>query len=277
MLVAIFARRRYSTPEYVARLLRLNYGATNSRFKELREDTMRVLKLCDIQQVNAGLRMTGYLYYELDSEGYAILVEEGVKLKQHKIDGQFAHTLARDLFMLSIEIGVAEDSDIEMRYRDDLPRSFRLGKDKYMVCDEMPVTFRSISRGTERHLAGIEVETGANSIAPKDANDASVIKKLKNIIWLIESGELERTHRFGKQVFFGFIFRTLIRKESAMEYLERMTRHDPTLRKHFLFKTHPIFGKSKDKPRATGHAFNEPWDRVKCEPLYLNGGKSARQ
>jgi hypothetical protein len=65
--------------------------------------------------------------------------------------------------------------------------------------------------------------------------------------------------------------------ESAMAELEEMTAHNPSLRKHFIFKRHPIFGKSKDKPRATGHILTEPWQRVKCEPLYLNGGKGARQ
>jgi hypothetical protein len=278
MIARIFSRRRYCTPAYAAALLDLNYNATCVRFKGLREESVKVLKLCEPQETDINKRIIGNLYSELDIEGYALLNEEGMRLKPHKPDGHFAHSLARDLVMLSVEIGVAHDDDIEMEYRDDLPGSFRLSKDNFMVCDERPVTFTSKTRGTKRHIAGVEIETGANSIAPKDANDASVIRKVRNMIWLIESGELERTHHFGKQFFWAFVFRTDVRKESSMQYLADFTRHNPELRKHFIFKRHPIFGKSKDKPRATGHMFTEPWARVEKPSLYLNGGESnARQ
>ena len=278
MIVRLYTNHRYCTPEYAAALLGRNYNATCVRFKALREDGVKVLKLCKRQQDNVGERLVGMLYSELDTEGYAILAEEGIKIKPRKEDGQFPHTLARDLATFSLEIGVKDNPDIEMEYRNNIPGSFRLGADHFMVCDERPITFTSKSRGTKRHLAGIEIETGANGVAPKDLNDASAIKKLRNMLWLMEKGELERSHHFGKQFYWAFVCRTDVRKESIMHELVEMTKHKPELRKHFIFKRHPIYGKSKDKPRATGHMFTEPWDRAGHQPLYLNGGEaSARQ
>lgn len=71
MLVRIYSRRRYATPEYVAALLGLDYNSTIVRFKALRELSMRVLKLCEKQETNLGDRLVGYLYSELDTEGYS--------------------------------------------------------------------------------------------------------------------------------------------------------------------------------------------------------------
>lgn len=279
MVVRVYRRRRYATAEYIAALLDLNYGATNRTMKALRR--LKVLKLCDLQEANAGLRMTGYLYCEPAAEGFAILAEEGVHIEPHKEDGQFGHTLARDLVMLSHEIGVHHDHDLELIYRDDLPARYELqkvnGKRRFMVCDEQPFTIRSKSTGAERHIAGLEIETGANAIMRKDADRTAVIQKFRHMIWLMESGELERTHHFGKQFYWEFVFRTELRMKSAMVELEEMTKHNPMLRKHFLFKRHPIFGKSPDKPRPTGHMLTEAWARVGNPPLYLDGGKNARQ
>lgn len=281
IIVRVFSRRDYAVAAYVAKLLDLNEGATISRFKELREDDVKILRLCATQERSAGARMTGYLYYRLHDEGFAILGDAGIHREPREDDPHESHNITRDLVMLSHEIGVKEDGDLELNYRDDLPKSYELqkvnGKRRFMVPDEPPFTLRSKKTGAERHIAGIEIESGANGIARKDADRAAAVQKFKRIIWLIKSGELERTHRFGKQFYWEIVFRTEIRMRSAMEYLAEQTENDKDLRKHFLFKRHPFFGKSADKPRATGHMLTEPWQRVQFPPLYLDGGKRAGQ
>jgi hypothetical protein len=71
-----------------------------------------------------------------------------------------------------------------------------------------------------------------------------------------------------------FITPTTRRRESMMALLESMTLNNKPLRKHFLFKTHPLFT-SSTKPRATGHMIEEPWLRVGYPPLAFRNSEGG--
>jgi hypothetical protein len=68
---------------------------------------------------------------------------------------------------------------------------------------------------------------------------------------------------------FAFATRSLRRKLSMMEALMAMTEAKPSLRRYFLFKTHPTL-KSRENPRATGHMLAEPWSRAGYPDLQLD-------
>lgn len=278
-LAETYSRVRYSTPEYFGMLHgRSCYTATCEFFKSMR--VLRILKLCDHQENNPGERLVGRLYCELDTEGYDMLDEIGVKIARHAEDGQFAHTLAGDLWLQSLWIGVKQDPDISLTFRDDLPPYLELqavqGKKRFYRADQIPLTLTK--KGKKRHIAGVEVETGSNAKTRNDIDRSAVAKKLSNIKWLIESGEIERVYGFGNNFVYIFLFRTTARMNAIIEYWKQMTKDNHSLRAHVAFSTHPIFGKSAEKPRATGHALTEPYKRADYPDLYLNGGPtSARQ
>ena len=57
-------------------------------------------------------------------------------------------------------------------------------------------------------------------------------------------------------------------RTSTMRPLERMTEGKPSLRKSFLFKTHPSFASSQ-QPWPTGHMLTEAWLRAGYQPFNL--------
>ncbi|TXH55588.1 MAG: hypothetical protein E6Q97_08445 [Desulfurellales bacterium] len=267
-----FRYRRYHSAPYLAALLGRHPVAMSRALRRLKVKGVDGLQLCELQRTNVKDRTMGFLYYELGSEGYNVLNEEGIKMPEHKEDKQFAHTLCLDQVMASIEIGIRQQTEVTITYREDLPRSLPLsprdGKRRWMTSDHMPVTLTR--NGKPRHIVGIEIETGANRLA-------KAVTKFKNIRELIKSGTIEKYYGFGKQYFWLFVFRTEATKESAMAELAIVMKDDPELCRHILFKRHPIYGKSHDKPQPTGHMFTESWTRAGFPPLYLNGGEGARQ
>lgn len=278
-LVKLFARYRYLSAEYAAALLGRSYQGVSRRFCSLREKDVNIFQLCERQRTNTAERTIGTLYYELAQEGYALLSEEGIVLPEKREDKIFPHTLMVDQIMASIGIGLRQQDELEIEYRDDLPRKLPLqkkdGREQFMISDHAPFTFHNKSSGKRRHIAGLEADTGSMPIAAKDANRTAIIHKLEHMLYLINSGVLEREYRFGRQFFFLFVFRTDARRESAMRYLEEMTKKQPQLRAHFAFKRHPVYGKSQDKPRATGHMLTEPWKMVGYPDFYLGKPKEA--
>lgn len=272
-------RRRYSCPYFAGPLVGRTYDSIRHSFTRLTE--MGVLQLCERQRENVNERIFGTLYRELGPRGREIAAEMGIDMPRYHDDKIFPHTLMLDQVTASIEIGVREQDEITLEYRDDLPRHYPLKNNRRLIPDNhRPIKLSRKDSPIVRHIAGIEVETGSNRVTTKDTDATAVVKKFEAIIELIEDGTLENL--FGKQFFFLFVFGGKARKEWAMENLLKVTQHEDKHRRHFAFKApFPVYGKRlTGTPNPTGHMATEPWDRLAwggkpASPFYLLPPKEA--
>ena len=258
-IVKLFIRRRYLSAPYIALLVNppRSVQVIQRRLRAMKRKSVNILQLCERQRTIPAERITGYLYYELAPEGYALLSEEGADIPKRDRDGIFAHTLMLDQAMASLDIGLVRagaTATYEPRKAYDLPDKRRLIPDHGAINLEV--------KAKKPRISAVEADTGSMPISTHDADRSAIVNKLRDYLYLISEGEIDG--------YVLFIVRTEERILSVFRELEKLTKEKPSLRKFFLFKTHPVYGKSVEKPRATGHMFEEPFQRCGgYEPVIL--------
>jgi hypothetical protein len=179
--------------------------------------------------------------------------------------------------MASFELGAT--GDISIIERADIlakapektrelanPDRIPVGKDRWVRPDGEMFVLKTAEGFS--FFPGIEADTGTEPIHSYDYDRSSIRAKFEDYITIIER-EIYKSH-FGARTFFiPFLTPTTRRLESMMQLLDEMTKERKHLRKHFLFKTHPLFT-SSTKPQPTGHAITQEWLRVGNSPLNLS-------
>lgn len=273
-LLKLLVRHRFLAADYIAALLPTSYRYANMRIQILKSAPNLYIKICDAQRENPHQHFYTKLFYELDQPGIGELQERGITVPPRRPVRNITHAIMVDQIMASFELGATGDVSIIPRAdilakapektRDMVvPERIPVGKDRWIRPDGEMFVLKTPEGFS--FFPGIEADTGTEPIHSYDYERSSIKGKFEDYITVIEQRIFE-TH-FGARTFLiPFITPTTRRLESMMTLLEEMTKHKPSLRKHFLFKTHPLFT-SSTKPRPTGHMVDEEWLRVGNPPL----------
>lgn len=244
------------------------------RIQILKSAPNSYIKICDAQAENPRLHLYTKLFYELDQSGMGELTERGLLIAPRKPIRNITHAIMVDQIMASFELGAT--GDLSIIGRADIlakapektraltnPDRIPLPKDRWIRADGEMFVLKTPEGFS--FFPGIEADTGTEPVHSYDYTRSAISQKYEDYITVIER-EIYKTH-FGARTFFvPFLTPTTRRLESMMALLEEMTKDRKHLRKHFLFKTHPLFT-SSTKPRPTGHAITEEWLRVGNPPL----------
>jgi hypothetical protein len=276
-ILKLFARHRYISAPYAAALLGRSEQGVSRRLRALKEKDVALVKLCETQREDRNLRTVGYLYYDIDAAGITLLAEEGIYIQPPKAPKNFVHALMVHQIIASFAIGARGREDIKLVYEaaQRILLGKRNGKDHYMISDYPHFAIERVADGKRRSIPSIEADTGSEPIMTYDRERSGIHNKFEDYIYALEHGLFEKQYNV-KQFFIPFVTRNERRMQSMMDCLAALTDKRPSLRRHFLFKTHPTL-KSRESPRATGHMITEPWKRVGYPDLYLDGGASAQQ
>jgi len=277
-LLKALTRRRFLSVDYIAALIGTSYKYALTRVQILKSDPNFYVKVCDAQRENPKLHLYTPLFYELDQRGIGALDERGIVIGPRKPVRNIIHAVMVDQIMASFELGATGGMSIIPRAdilaktpqkTQDLPIPDRIpvGRDRWIRADGEMFVLKTAEGFS--FFPGVEADTGTEPIHSYDYERSSIRAKFEDYITVIER-EIYKSH-FGARTFFvPFITPTTRRLESMMVLLEEMTEKKPSLRKHFLFKTHPLFT-SSTKPRPSGHMVDEPWIRVFNPPLQFRG------
>lgn len=259
----------YLSPRFLAALAGRNYVACCRRTHQLREPGNNYLRLAP-EQEEGHKPYWGDLFYAIGKKGLDALSENGYEPPKRVAPYNLKHTAMVDQIMASIEIGVNADDRMEILWWEDLiekgiipPTSkpyINLSGDRTAHPDRYPFILKR-SFDKPLFILGYEAETGAHSFH-------RVRDKFKNYIEVI-TNKLYKEHYGRNSCYIPFFTPNDLRLHKFMDDLRTMTKEIPTVRKHFLFMTHPLYN-SKKKAEATGHVLTEPFKRVGYPPVYLN-------
>lgn len=281
-LLKALTRRRFLSADYIAALIGTSYKYALTRVQILKSDPNFYIKVCDAQRENPKSHFYTPLYYELDQRGIGALEERDIVIAPRRPVRNIIHAVMVDQIMASFELGATGDisligrADILTKAPDKtqalaMPERIPVGKERWVRPDGEMFVLKS-SHGFS-FFPGIEADTGTEPIHSYDYERSSIRAKFEDYITVIER-EIYKSH-FGARTFnIAFVTPTTRRLELMMVLLEEMTKNKPSLRKHFLFKTHPLFT-SSTKPRATGHMIDEPWLRVGYGPLSFRSSEGG--
>ncbi len=285
MLVIVRSQRlmplRFShIPETVARI-----QGVGRRLRALKEDKVELVTICEPQRQDRFMLRFGYLYYDISPKGIALLEEEGIHIEPRYVSKNFTHALLTEQIIASFAIGALDRTDIALRYFEDLlpdmpaptrqskhPLRISVSKDEWVAPDYAPFAIERTSDGKRRHIF-LEADTGTEPIKAYDRERSSICNKFAAYIHIIDNELIRRQFGFATHQF-AFVTRNATRMQSMMDALMAMTERKPSLRRHFLFKTHPTL-KSREAPRATGHMLTEPWKRADNPDLQLDQSTGA--
>jgi hypothetical protein len=273
-LLKLLARRRFLSVDYIAALIGTSYKYALSRVQILKSEPNLYIKVSDTQRENPTLPLYTPLFYELDRRGIGELEERDIHIPPRRPVRNLTHAVMVEQIMASFELGAV--GDIALIGRAEIltkapektralavPERIPLPRDRFIRPDGEMFVLKTPDGFS--FFPGIEADTGTEPIHSYDYERSSIAAKFSEYIEVIEN-RIYETH-FGARTFLiPFITPTTRRLNSMMELLEEMTKNKPSLRKHFLFKTHPLFT-SSTKPRPTGHMVTEEWLRVGTTPL----------
>jgi protein involved in plasmid replication-relaxation len=281
-LLKVLARRRFLSADYIAALIGTSYKYALTRIQILKSAPNLYIRVCDAQRENPKLHLYTPLFYELDARGIGELQERGIDIPRRRPISNITHAIMVNQIMASFELGARDDIELILR-GEILARSPKETQDDPHP-DRLPITKDHWVRADGEMFVlkapagfyffpGVEADTGTEPIHSYDYERSSIKGKFDDYIHVIVNNT-QRT-RFNAQTFnVAFITPTQRRLESMMRLLEEMTKSKPSLRRHFLFKTHPLFT-SSTKPRPTGHMIDEEWLRVGLPPLAFRDAKGT--
>jgi hypothetical protein len=138
-----------------------------------------------------------------------------------------------------------------------------------IAADAFPFGLERTANGNRSYLffPGVEADCGTEPITTSDLDRSSISKKFAAYLSVERDGSY-RTHFGFPNFFVPFITTSVIRMQSMMKLLERMT--DGRGSKMFLFTTFPAFHSFEQPPPAGDHMMARQWQRVGCEPLCLS-------
>jgi hypothetical protein len=271
-ILKTLAGHRVLSAEYLAALVGTSYKYAVYRLQILKSEPNCYVKVCDTQQENPKLHLYTPLFFELDSKGITELHERGVILPPRRPVRNLVHAVMVEQIMASFEIGGTLISRADILVSDKTPVRTRnhpapdripLPKERYIRPDGEMFVIQSPSGFS--FLPGIEADTGTEPVHSYDYERSSIKGKFEDYITIIEN-EIYKSHFGAKTFFIPFITPTTRRLASIMTLLEQMTEKKPSLRKSFLFKTHPLFT-SSTKPVPSGHMITQPFQRVGYPPI----------
>jgi Replication-relaxation len=259
---------RLLSADYIAPLAGTKYKWALQLCEELKSEPNRYLKICDEQYENKKNHYYNPIQLELSPKGIRFQVSRGFYIPERKPVKRLRHQIMEDQIRASLAIGAQEYADrIRIIWREALQKSPRMPAkmreatfpehidlgDHQLWPDGKMFVVVNLQSQHSYFVHGYEADTGTESV------ETRIRAKFKDYIYIIEHKLYER---YGADNYFIlFIPHNQNRLHDFMKLLEEMTAHKPSLRKNFLFKTHPLYNESP-KPRATGHVLAEPFLRV---------------
>lgn len=283
----LLARYRYLPSDYIHAFIGGNAKALCRRLNLLSRKPNLYLARPHQQRESASANHRP-LIYELDDRGISVLRERGAVLPQKTYHRNFAHELMVAEITASLELGTREHRHVrlitwqeilaaehtpqstrESPFPASIPVKFDLRGEKLsanITSDGQPFGLERVIGGHRSYLffPGIEADCGTEPLDASDADRSSIAKKFAAYTAIAEQG-IYRSHFGFPNFFVPIIAGTSARVRSMMRLLERMTGEGGS--KMFLFKTFPAFTSFDLPPKAGGHMFSEPWQRVGQPPL----------
>jgi hypothetical protein len=284
-ILAALRRYRFLNADYIAAIAGSSSKYCRERLVGLCAEGNNYVKVADWQTENPRANLYTTNFYELDVAGMVALEEEGFAPIKRQPPKQYIHQVMLDQVDASFEIGTKDHPKLKLGAFADIlekvPQKTRTAKHPKAMSVNMPnsqgeiVKTTVVKDGDPRYIErietgdyffipGLEVDTGSMPIDTYDLERSSIFRHFSQDLAILDQ-EIYRSHFGAENCFFPYIFTTQSRKNSALGLLERMTQHKPSLRKHFLFTTHPKLT-MREKAMPSGRMI-EPWERVQYAPL----------
>jgi Replication-relaxation len=271
---------RLLSADYIAPLAGTKYKWALPLINELKSEPNRYIKICDDQYENKKNHHYNPLQLELAPRGIRFQEGRGYKIPPRKPVLRLRHQIMDDQIQASLVLGAQEHEDhVRVIWREQLLKSDRMpqktrekafpehidvagpdGKSRQLWPDGKMFLVHNKVADFYSFVHGYEADTGTESIATR------IREKFENYIYVVNHNLQETYFGADENYYFMFLFSNQNRLKDAMTLFEEMTAKKTSLRKHGLFKIHPLYN-DQPKPRATGHMISEPFLRVGYLPL----------
>lgn len=174
----------------------------------------------------------------------------------------------RGVDYISQETIIARDTCPDQTRRAKNPLALRLSAKALVPDDLFGLGYPAEPRRSFRFFA-LEDDRGSESLERSDLAQTSFGGKFPLYLDVLRR-RVFRDHWGIPNLFVMTVTTSKVRMENMIEHLAILTRHEPKLRAHFLFKFRTDFAGHWSVPTVMHDLFDKPWQRAGAEPFRID-------